>query len=180
VLPRQRRRGIGSAILGRLEDHARADDRAMVQASTRWAMEHGPEGSGSPGVEFARKHGYPVRLVEAERRLALPVCAELLDELSARAVAIAPDGELAGYTDIVVRSENEPAEQWGTLVRRAHRGHGLGCGLKAAVIRLLQQERPEISATITSNALTNTAMVAVNDRLGYEIIEYLGDVQKRL
>ena len=246
VLPRQRRRGLGSAILSRLEDHARADGRAIVQASPRWAMEHGPEGAGSPGVEFARKHGYPVRLVEAERRLALPVCAELLDELSARAapayeirafsgsvpgelvqgwaeleaslpteaptgeveteefppsvgsvrdaerllmetgqvkynaVAIAPDGELAGYTDIVVRSQDEPAEQWGTLVRRAHRGHGLGCGLKAAVIRLLQQERPEISATITSNALTNTAMVAVNDRLGYEIIEYLGDVQKRL
>jgi hypothetical protein len=61
------------------------------------------------------------------------------------AVAIAPDGELAGYTDIVVCSADEPAEQWGTLVRRAHRGHGLGCGLKAAVIRLLQQERPEIS-----------------------------------
>ena len=154
VLPRQRRRGLGSAILSRLEDHARADGRAIVQASPRWAMEHGPEGAGSPGVEFARKHGYPVRLVEAERRLALPVCAELLDELCARSV--------------------------GTLVRRAHRGHGLGCGLKAAVIRLLQQERPEISATITSNALTNTAMVAVNDRLGYEIIEYLGDVQKRL
>jgi hypothetical protein len=35
-------------------------------------------------------------------------------------------------------------------------------------------------ATSTSNALTNTAMVAVNDRLGYEIIEYLGDVQERL
>lgn len=95
------------------------------------------------------------------------------------AVALAPDGEPVGYTDMVV-SPGEPAEQWGTLVRRAHRGHGLGYALKAAVIRLLQQERPEVAATITSNALDNAAMVAVNDALGYEVLNYVCDVQKRL
>jgi len=77
----------------------------------------------------------------------------------------------------------EPAEQGGTLVRRERRerrGHGLGHGLKAAVLRLLQDERPDVTATITSNALSNAAMVAVNDRLGYRAVEYVGDVQKRL
>jgi GNAT superfamily N-acetyltransferase len=80
------------------------------------------------------------------------------------AVAIAPDGEVVGYTDIVVRPDDEPAEQWGTQVRRAHRGHGLGLALKIAVLQLLQTERPDVTATITSNALDNAAMVAVNDR----------------
>jgi GNAT superfamily N-acetyltransferase len=205
VLPRYRRRGIGSALLERMEQHARANGRTTVKTTALWAMEYGPEGTGAPSVAFARKHGYPLVLVEAGRRLALPVATELLDELSAKAdpasveavraherllaesgqfrysaVAISPDGDLAGYSAIVVRSADGLAGQWGTLVRRAHRGHGLGYGVKAAVIRLPQQERPDITAAITSNALTNQAMVAVNNRLGYEVIEYLGDVQKRL
>lgn len=246
VLPRHRRRGIGGAILARMEKYALDNGRTTLETSPRWAMRYGPDGSGAPSVEFARKHGYPLALVEAKRRLTLPVAAGLLDELSARsdpaytvrafsgpvpeelvqgwaeleaslpteaptgeleteefppsveavrdderllaqtgqtkynAVAVAPDGELVGYTDIIVRSADGPAEQAGTLVRRAHRGHGLGYGLKAAVIRLLQQERPDVTATVTSNALTNEAMVAVNDRLGYKVVEYVGDVQKHL
>jgi GNAT superfamily N-acetyltransferase len=93
---------------------------------------------------------------------------------------IAPDGAVAGYTDIAVGPGTQTAEQWGTLVRRAHRGHGLGYGLKAAVIGLLQRERPDITATVTSNALTNAAMVAVNDQLGYQVVEYVGEVEKHL
>jgi GNAT superfamily N-acetyltransferase len=246
VPPRYRRRGIGSVLLKHLEQHARASGRTTLATTVAWAMEYGPEGTGAPSVEFARQHGYPLMLAEAGRRLDLPVPAELLDELSARAdpaytiraftgpvpeelvqgwaeldaslpteaptgalridetppsveavrqgerlladtgqvryatVAISPDGEVAGYSAIVVRSADAPAGQWGTLVRRRHRGHGLGYGVKSAVIRLLQQERPDITTAITSNALTNKAMTAVNHRLGYQLIEYLGDVQKRL
>lgn len=246
VLPENRGRGIGTAILQHLEDHARAAGMTRNQTSPRWAMHFGPDGVGAPAVEFARRHGYDLALVEAKRRLALPVDGALLDDLAIRAdpaytisafsgavpeelvqgwaeleaslpteaptgdleteeypvsvasirdderqlnetgqvkynaVAIAPNGEVADYTDIVVRAADEPAEQWGTVVRKAHRGHGLGYGLKAAVLRLLQAERPEVTSTITSNALDNTAMVAVNDRLGYTVLNYVGDVQKRL
>jgi GNAT superfamily N-acetyltransferase len=246
VLPQHRRRGIGGALLAHLEEHARGNGRTIVQTTTVWATRYGPEGTGAPNVEFARKHGYPLVLVSAGRRLPLPVAAGLLDELSAKsdpayvirvfagpvpealvqewaeldaslsteaptgelqigenppsveavrehertlaesgqimynAVAVSPDGGLAGFSTIVVRSADAPAGQWGTLVRRGHRGHGLGYGLKTAVIRLLQQERPDITATITSNALTNKAMVAVNNRLGYEVIDYLGEVQRHL
>ncbi len=246
VLPRHRRRGIGGAILERLERRARDDGRTTVKTFVIWPMEHGPEGVGAPDVEFARKHGYPLLLVEGGRRLALPVDVGRLDQLAAKAdpayairafsgpvpeelvqgwaeldaslpteapsgeldtaetppsvaavraderlldesgqfrygaVAIAADGEVAGYSAILVRAADAPAGQWGTLVRRSHRGRGLGYGVKTAVIRLLQEERPDITAAITSNALTNKAMVAVNDRLGYEVIEYVGDVQKRL
>jgi GNAT superfamily N-acetyltransferase len=246
VLPEHRRRGAGSAVLARLEEQARADGRSILQASPRWGTEYGSDGAGSAGVEFARRHGYPVLLVEARRRLALPVSPGLLDQLRAKAgpayeirvfsgpvpddlvqgwaeleaslpteaplgqmeqearppsaaavragerllagtgqvrysaVAVTPDGAVAGYTDITVASGQELAEQGGTLVQRAHRGHGLGYGLKAAVIGLLQRERPDVTATVTSNALSNAAMVAVNDRLGYQVDEYVGDVQKRL
>jgi len=246
VLPRCRRHGTGSALLWRLEEHARADGRTIMVTSTFWPVDYGPEGTGAPNVEFARKHGYPLVLVDAGRRLTLPVATGLLDELGGKAdpaylirvfagpvpeeliqgwaeldaslpteaptgdreisaappsvatvrdrerrlaasgqqqfnaVAVAPDGELAGYTALMVSSPDAAAAQWGTLVRRGHRGHGLGYGLKTAVIGLLQRERPDITATITSNALTNTAMVAVNDRLGYEVVDYVGTVQKRL
>lgn len=246
VLPEHRGRGVGSTILAHLEERARVAGRTMIQTAPRWATRHGAQGRGAPSVEFARKHGYSLALVEAKRRLALPVADTLLDELAGRVEAAyrieafagpvpdpwvqgwaeleaslpteAPTGELetevnppsveavrddervlaasgqvkynalafdadgvpVGYTDVVVRGAGEPAEQWGTLVRRAHRGHGLGHGLKAAVLRLLQTERPDVSATITSNGLDNVAMTAVNERLGYEVVEYLGDVTKRL
>jgi GNAT superfamily N-acetyltransferase len=246
VLPQYRRRGIGSAILARLEKQVRADGRTALQSEPRWAMQYGPDGSGSAGVEFARRHGYPVLLVEARRRLALPASTTLLAALATRsdpayairafcgpvpddlikgwaeleaslpteapsgdlqqeewpasvesvrdderilaqtgqvkynAAALAPDGTVAGYTDIAVGSGTQTAEQWGTLVRRVNRGHGLGYGLKAAVIALLQRERPDITAAITSNALTNAAMVAVNDQLGYQVVEYVGEVEKHL
>jgi GNAT superfamily N-acetyltransferase len=244
VLPQHRRRGIGGAVLARLAEFALGNGRTTTATHTFWPVEYGPEGAGAPNVEFARKHGYPLVLVDAGRLLRLPVAGEILDELSAKAdpayvirvfagpvpeeliqgwaeldaslpteaptgdretdeappsvdavrqrerrllesgqnqynaVALAPDGELVGYTAITAGSADAPAGQWGTLVRRGHRGRGLGYGLKTAVIRLLQQERPEITATITSNALTNTAMVAVNNRLGYEVVDYVGTVQK--
>lgn len=246
VLPAYRRRGIGTQLLHHLEQFAAADGRRLLMSVPRWGMAAGPDGAGAANVEFARKHGYPLVLVEAKRRLRLPVGTELLDRLDAAvdpayrieafagpiperwvqawaeleaslpteaptgdmeveeypasvasvrsderihdasgrtryaALAFAANGDPVGYTDIVVGADGEPAEQGGTLVRRAHRGHGLGHGLKAAVLRLLQTERPEVAATVTSNALSNAAMVAVNDRLGYEVVDYLGDVQKRL
>jgi GNAT superfamily N-acetyltransferase len=246
VLPQHRRHGIGSALIGHLEEHARANGRTTAVTHTFWPVQYGPEGAGAPNVEFARKHGYPLVLVDAGRRLRLPVDAGLLDELTAKAdpayeirvfagpvpgelvqgwaeldaslpteaptgdteidaappsvlavrdrerrqaesgqqqynaVAIAPDGDVAGYTAIIVSAADATAGQWGTLVRRVHRGHGLGYGLKSAVIRLLQRDRPDITAAITANALTNTAMVAVNNRLGYEIVDYVGTVQKHI
>ena len=84
VLPQYRRRGIGAALLARLEEQVRADGRTALRSEPRWAMEYGPDGAGSAGVEFARRHGYPVLLVEARRRLALPVSATLLDALAAK------------------------------------------------------------------------------------------------
>lgn len=100
---------------------------------------------------------------------------------SVHAVALDAAGEVAGYTQLVV-SEHEPhrAYQWGTLVRRADRGHRLGLALKVAALRLLQQRFPAVRRVLTWNAEVNAHMIAVNDALGFVPTERLGEFQKVL
>jgi GNAT superfamily N-acetyltransferase len=195
ILPEHRRRGIGSAVLARLEQRARTDGRSVLQAGSHWAMKYGPDGTGSPGVEFARRHGYPVLLVEARRRLALPVRPELLGRLAARPdpayeirafAGPVPQDLVQGWAELEASLPTEApggaveTEEFPPSVAAVRADERRGYGLKAAVIGLLQQEQPDVPAAITSNALSNAAMVAVNDQLGYQVVEYLGGFEKRL
>ncbi|GIG69232.1 GNAT family N-acetyltransferase [Phytomonospora endophytica] len=78
------------------------------------------------------------------------------------------EGEMAGYTELVIRAgETRRAWQYDTVVVPAHRGHGLGLWMKAAMVRRLRAERPDIVEIETDNALDNTHMIAVNRRLGF-------------
>lgn len=100
-----------------------------------------------------------------------------------RAVALAEDGAAVGYTEVVT-TVHEPgrAYQWGTLVRSAHRGHGLGVALKVAALRLLQGEpgpAGPVGEVVTWNAESNRHMVAVNVALGFEPVEWCGMYQRR-
>lgn len=96
-------------------------------------------------------------------------------------VATADDGELAGFTDLIM-SEHDPGRvfQWGTLVPRAHRGHRLGLALKVANLGFLQALRPDARLVTTYNAEVNRHMIGVNERLGFRPVERLGEFQKRL
>ena len=96
-------------------------------------------------------------------------------------VALDVDGTLVAYTDLAT-TVHEPgrAYQWGTLVRRDHRGHRLGMAVKLANLRLLQQERSDIERLITWNAESNAHMVAVNEDLGFCPVAHFGGFQKRL
>jgi GNAT superfamily N-acetyltransferase len=96
-------------------------------------------------------------------------------------VALDSDGDVVGYTDIAT-TVHEPgrAYQWGTLVRRDARGHRLGLALKVANHRLLQRERPDVTAVTTYNAEVNSHMIEVNERLGFVPVARLGEFQKRL
>ncbi|MGW2302298.1 N-acetyltransferase family protein [Streptomyces sp. NPDC001809] len=77
-------------------------------------------------------------------------------------------GEMAGYTEIVIRSgETGRAQQYDTAVAPAHRGHGLGLWLKAEMVRRLRAEHPGIGEVETDNAQENTHMLTVNRRLGF-------------
>lgn len=95
-------------------------------------------------------------------------------------VALASDGRIAAYTQIVVSGDDGNAYQWGTLVRREHRGHRLGLRVKLENLRMLQQHSPETPRIYTFNAESNAHMLAVNTRLGFTVSARMAELQKHL
>ena len=97
------------------------------------------------------------------------------------ALAVAPDGEVAGVSDVRVDdTDHEHAQVGITIVDPAHRGHRLGLALKLATHDLALATYPGLLTLDTSNAEVNTHMNAVNDALGYRTIETLLELQKKL
>lgn len=93
-------------------------------------------------------------------------------------VAVAPDGTVAGLTEVMVSAHSpEHGMQGGTLVLRGHRGHRLGLALKLANQRAVRDRFPECAALHTWNADVNAAMNAINNRLGFETVELLVEMQ---
>ena len=83
-------------------------------------------------------------------------------------VAVAPDGEVAGFTDVrVPREAGAAAFTDDTAVVAAHRRRGVASWIKDECLRRLAAERPDVPAVVTDNDVTNRAMLAVNDRLGF-------------
>lgn len=86
-------------------------------------------------------------------------------------------GEVAGLTEIqLLPAEPELAFQQDTAVLDAHRGHGLGLAMKAAMLRWLLPQRPALTRVATSTGAANTHMQRVNLALGFrtvrEMIEF--------
>jgi GNAT superfamily N-acetyltransferase len=96
-------------------------------------------------------------------------------------VAVAPSGEVVAYNDLVV-SADDPDEvmQWGTLVRRDHRGHRLGMAVKARGLQGLAEVAPGSKRVQTCNAEQNAHMVGVNVELGFRRVEALLAYQRHL
>lgn len=95
------------------------------------------------------------------------------------AVAVAPDGSLAGHTQIGVPGHDPGMTyQWDTLVLPGHRGHRLGLALKVANLRALAGRFPDAQVMNTWNAGDNAPMVAVNDALGFRPVERLEEWQR--
>jgi hypothetical protein len=85
--------------------------------------------------------------------------------------AFAPDGSSVGFTEIVIRDASpQRGIQSGTLVPRPHRGH-LGLAMKLVNHARAREQFPLCQRLITGNAGVNLHMNAVNDRLGYQVIE---------
>jgi len=96
-------------------------------------------------------------------------------------LALDTDGVAVAYTDLVMSAEDAGVVyQWGTLVRRDHRGRRLGIAVKATNLRFLQGLRQDARRLSTYNAEVNDHMIAVNDLLGFRPVERLGEFQKRL
>lgn len=83
--PAHRRRGHGAAMLVRLEQRCRALGRTRLESETCWAHEHGADPVGTPGFDFAVRHGFDLGLGDVQRELRGPVPAERLDELATSA-----------------------------------------------------------------------------------------------
>jgi GNAT superfamily N-acetyltransferase len=81
-------------------------------------------------------------------------------------------GEMTAWTEVIVDPETP---QWGyqelTAVVRTHRGHRLGLLVKTAMLELLASAQPELEFIQTGNAAANQHMIAVNEQLGYRVVE---------
>ncbi len=116
----------------------------------------------------------PERIREAEQRLTA------IGRHMQTALAIAPDGSVAGVSDVRVDDDDLVHGQVGiTIVDPAHRGHRLGLALKLATHDLAVATYPSLESVDTSNAEVNTHMNAVNEALGYRTIETLLELQKK-
>jgi GNAT superfamily N-acetyltransferase len=94
-------------------------------------------------------------------------------------VAMAPDGSLAGNTELYVGEQDAAkAYQWGTLVSPPHRGHRLGLALKVRNHQELQRTHPEPVVVHTWNGEQNTFMNAVNAKLGFRPVELSQEWQR--
>jgi GNAT superfamily N-acetyltransferase len=83
-------------------------------------------------------------------------------------------GEMAAVTAVEADPDN-PA--WGhqllTAVVRKHRGHRLGLLVKTAMLDWLAEAEPRLERIVTGNAAVNRWMIAINEELGYELLEPL-------
>jgi GNAT superfamily N-acetyltransferase len=90
-------------------------------------------------------------------------------------------GKLAGYTILAVPAHSQDmAYQWDTLVTREHRGHRLGMALKAANLRAVRAEMPQVQRITTWNADVNSPMLRVNQAMGFRPIGACLEWQKSL
>ena len=96
-------------------------------------------------------------------------------------VALAPDGTLAGHTQLVF-PESDPGDvyQWDTLVLREHRGHGLGLTLKVHAMQSSKDLLEGHSHVHTYNAVANEPMIAVNELMGFRVVAYNGEFIREL
>jgi GNAT superfamily N-acetyltransferase len=94
-------------------------------------------------------------------------------------VALAPSGEVAGYTNLTL-SPHAPrlADIGDTLVLPGHRGHRLGLAMKVLLHQKVRELFPGAEIIATGNATTNTFMNAVNEQLGYELVDRILELQK--
>lgn len=81
-------------------------------------------------------------------------------------------GEMAAITHVEIDPE---LPEWGyqmiTAVIRQHRGHRLGLLLKAAMLEWLATAEPLLERIVTWNAASNTHIVAINETLGFELLD---------
>lgn len=79
-------------------------------------------------------------------------------------------GAYAGYTEVFWRA-NEPTHlhQGDTGVVEGYRNRGIGRWLKAAMLKKIAEERPQVKYVRTGNAASNEPMLNINHELGFKL-----------
>jgi GNAT superfamily N-acetyltransferase len=81
-------------------------------------------------------------------------------------------GELAGMTQLGVDPlRPDCGFQEMTVVAQRHRGHRLGLLVKVAMLELLARHEPLLERIFTGNADSNRHMVAINEALGFSVLD---------
>ncbi|MGH8793989.1 MAG: GNAT family N-acetyltransferase [Stackebrandtia sp.] len=96
-------------------------------------------------------------------------------------VVARPKGSTEVVANTVIGVATEPGDfagQWITIVSPPHRGHKLGLRVKLENHRQLRRERPEVRHVDTGNADVNAHMIAINELLGFEIVDSLHEYQR--
>ena len=82
-------------------------------------------------------------------------------------------GELAGMTQLGVDPlRPDCGFQEMTVVAQRHRGHRLGLLIKVAMLDLLARHEPLLEGIYTGNADSNQHMLAINDELGFAVLDH--------
>ncbi|MFG1943691.1 GNAT family N-acetyltransferase [Nonomuraea sp. NPDC048826] len=154
--------GIDGYLLERWTGPA-GEDLLPVLAATLDGMNDAPR---DVGVEPAR---LPLERVRAgEERM--PRAGEDCYNILARR---ASDGAPAGITRVFLDADR--STRWGyqgdTTVLKEHRGHRLGLALKLATLFWLREREPQIDRIVTWNAVSNRHMLAINEAMGYELLD---------
>ncbi|MDG4833559.1 GNAT family N-acetyltransferase [Solwaraspora sp. WMMD1047] len=78
-------------------------------------------------------------------------------------------GEVAGLTEVVVPAQRPTrADQYDTIVTRAHVGQGIDRAIKARMLLELRTAEPNLTEVQTWNAQVNEPMLKVNAELGFQ------------
>jgi GNAT superfamily N-acetyltransferase len=150
-------------------DPAPEEHLASLAAAMSRFLEEIPLGD----LDLQPEEWTPERLRSREARRA----AQHRDEITV--VALAPSGEVAGYTNVMLSPHAPRVAGIGdTLVLPGHRGHRLGLAMKVLLHQQLRALHPGAELIATGNATTNRWMNAVNEQLGYRFVDRMLELQK--
>ncbi|QYC39794.1 Acetyltransferase (GNAT) family protein [Nonomuraea coxensis DSM 45129] len=83
------------------------------------------------------------------------------------------DGTPAAFTRLVIKADRSDgwANQVDTVVLRPHRGRRLGLLVKLANLLWLREREPHLDRVLTWNATTNVHMLAINETMGFRLLD---------
>jgi GNAT superfamily N-acetyltransferase len=88
------------------------------------------------------------------------------------------NGDVSGLSDVVYTPSRSPLlQQLLTGVDEKYRGQGKGKWVKAAMLLRIREEFPDVKIITTGMAKSNAPMIAINERLGFNLHHEMHNMQ---